>query len=66
MPAPKWVVAAGDCAAGCGAFEGSYACAGAVSRIIPVDLVIRGCPPPPIDLLKGLLWLLAKPPRPRG
>ncbi len=57
-PAPKWVVAAGDCAAGCGVFEGSYACAGAVSKIVPVDLVIRGCPPPPIDLLRGLLWLL--------
>jgi Ni,Fe-hydrogenase III small subunit len=61
-PAPKWVVAAGDCAAGCGVFEGSYACAGAVAKIVPVDLVIRGCPPPPIELLKGLLWLLAEPP----
>ena len=57
-PAPKWVVAAGDCAAGCGVFAGSYACAGAVAKIMPVDLVIRGCPPPPMDLLKGLLWLL--------
>ena len=66
MPAPKWVLAAGDCAAGCGVFAGSYACAGAVSKIIPVDLVIRGCPPPPIELLKGLLWLLARRPPPNG
>src|SRR3989442_7631860 len=44
-PAPKWVVAAGDCAAGCGVFADSYACVGAVSQVIPVDLVIRGCPP---------------------
>ena len=58
-PAPKWVIAAGDCAAGCGVFADSYACAGAVSRIIPVDLVIRGCPPSPEQLLRGLLWLLA-------
>lgn len=58
-PAPRWVVAAGDCAAGCGVFEGSYACAGTVSKIIPVDLVIRGCPPPPRDLLTGLLRLLS-------
>ncbi len=58
MPAPKWVVAAGDCAAGCGVFEGSHACVGAVARVIPVDLVIRGCPPPPLDLMRGLLWLL--------
>src|SRR5258707_4568205 len=28
-PAPKWVVAAGDCAAGCGGFADSYACVGA-------------------------------------
>jgi Ni,Fe-hydrogenase III small subunit len=57
-PAPKWVVAAGDCATGCGVFADSYACVGAVSKVIPVDLVIRGCPPTPTDLLHGLLWLL--------
>jgi Ni,Fe-hydrogenase III small subunit len=57
-PAPKWVVAVGDCAAGCGVFTHSYACVGSVSRVIPVDLVIRGCPPTPTDLLRGLLWLL--------
>ncbi len=57
-PAPKWVVAVGDCGAGCGVFAGSYACVGAVSNVIPVDLVIRGCPPTPIDLLRGLLGLL--------
>src|SRR5207244_11019806 len=26
-PAPKWVVAAGDCAAGCGVYDNSSACA---------------------------------------
>ena len=57
-PAPKWVVAAGDCAAGCGVFADSYACVGAVSRVLPVDLVIRGCPPTPLQLLQGLLWLI--------
>ena len=57
-PAPKWVVAVGDCAAGCGVFGDSYACVGAVTKVIPVDLVIRGCPPTPTDLLQGLLWLL--------
>lgn len=58
LPAPKWVVAVGDCAVGCGVFEGSYACVGAVSKVVPVDLVIPGCPPTPNDLLRGLLWLL--------
>jgi Ni,Fe-hydrogenase III small subunit len=57
-PAPKWVVAVGDCAAGCGVFEGSYACVGAVSKVVPVDLLIRGCPPTPTELLRGLLYLL--------
>jgi Ni,Fe-hydrogenase III small subunit len=58
-PAPKWVVAVGDCGAGCGVFAGSYACVGAVSNVIPVDLVIRGCPPTPAELLQGLLGLLS-------
>jgi Ni,Fe-hydrogenase III small subunit len=62
MPAPKWVVAAGDCAAGCGVFAGSYACVGAVAAVVPVDLVIPGCPPTPRALLEGLLQLLAAPP----
>ncbi len=57
MPAPKWVVAAGDCAGGCGVFAGSYACVGAVDKVLPVDLFIRGCPPAPLDLLQGLLAL---------
>src|SRR3984893_11558013 len=57
-PAPKWVVAAGDCAAVCGGFADSYQRVGALSKVIPVDLVIRGCPPTPTDLLQGLLWLL--------
>jgi Ni,Fe-hydrogenase III small subunit len=58
MPAPKWVVAVGDCGCGCGVFEGSYAVAGAVSMVIPVDLYINGCPPRPIDLLRGLITLV--------
>jgi Ni,Fe-hydrogenase III small subunit len=31
---------------------------GGVSTVLPVDLHIRGCPPSPIALLKGLLALL--------
>jgi len=58
MPAPKWVVALGDCALDGGCFAGSYAIAGGVSAVIPVDLHIAGCPPAPIDILSGLLALL--------
>jgi len=57
-PAPKWVVAAGDCAETCGVFAGSYAVAGPLSSIVPVDLTIRGCPPTPMQLLSGLVALL--------
>jgi Ni,Fe-hydrogenase III small subunit len=57
-PAPKWVVAVGDCARDGGCFADSYAVVGGVSEVVPVDLHIAGCPPPPIEILKGLLTLL--------
>jgi len=57
-PDPKWVVAVGDCAADGGIFAGSYAVTGGVSKVVPVDLHIRGCPPCPRELLKGLIALL--------
>lgn len=54
-PAPKLVVAVGDCAKTCGVFKGSYAVVGPVDRIIPVDVYIPGCPPEPSDILRGIL-----------
>ncbi|HTM75107.1 MAG TPA: NADH-quinone oxidoreductase subunit NuoB [Pseudolabrys sp.] len=57
-PDPKWVIAVGSCAADGGVFAGSYAVEGGVKDVVPVDLHIRGCPPSPVDLLKGLLALL--------
>src|SRR6202790_1313172 len=57
-PDPKWVVALGDCAVDGGIFSGSYAVAGGVSQVVPVDLHIRGCPPSPNEILKGLIALL--------
>jgi Ni,Fe-hydrogenase III small subunit len=57
-PDPKWVIAVGDCALDGGIFGGGYACVGGVGEVIPVDLHIRGCPPSPTDLLKGLLVLV--------
>jgi len=59
-PSPKWVVAAGDCAADGGCFAGSYACTGGVANSIPVDLHIKGCPPTPMQLLQALLALLTE------
>ena len=57
-PAPKWVVALGDCARDGGCFAGTYAVVGGVDQVVPVDLHIPGCPPPPKAILAGLLALL--------
>src|SRR5467141_965157 len=57
-PDPKWVVAVGDCALDGGLFAGSYGVVGGVSTVVPVDLHIRGCPPTPTALLRGLIALV--------
>ncbi len=57
-PDPKLVIAVGECGANGGEFGISYASCGAVSNVIPVDGVIRGCPPTPIDLLRGILDII--------
>ncbi|TCO69395.1 NADH-quinone oxidoreductase subunit B family protein [Rhodovulum euryhalinum] len=59
-PAPKWVIAVGECAKDGGCFAGSYAIAGGVAAVLPVDLHIPGCPPAPLALLDGLLALVER------
>jgi Ni,Fe-hydrogenase III small subunit len=59
-PSPKWVVTVGTCALDGGIFAESYACVGGVSKVVPVDLHIRGCPPSPTALLEGLIALVEK------
>lgn len=60
-PDPKLVVAVGDCAADCGLFgRDNYAIAGAVADIIPVDVVIHGCPPTPTDIIRGILKAVSR------
>jgi membrane-bound hydrogenase subunit mbhJ len=61
-PAPKLVIALGDCAINCGVFKGSYAVTGPVDRHIPVDVRIPGCPPRPAEILNVLQALLNKQP----
>ena len=58
MPAPKWVIATGECACNGCVFKESYACAGGLEGVLKVDLHLPGCPPSPQDLLKGLLALM--------
>src|SRR2546422_3143949 len=57
-PDPKLVVAVGDCARTCGVFAGSYAVAGSVDSVIPVDVFVDGCPPEPTHILRGILTAL--------
>jgi Ni,Fe-hydrogenase III small subunit len=54
-PDPKLVVAVGDCGRDGGIFGQTYATCGGVSNVIPVDLVVPGCPPPPLEILRGIL-----------
>ena len=64
-PDPKLVVAVGDCGCTGGIFGESYASLGPVANVIPVDVAIRGCPPTPSALLRGILAAItASPNRP--
>jgi Ni,Fe-hydrogenase III small subunit len=54
-PDPKLVVAIGDCGCTGGIFGESYATRGRVSNVIPVDVAVPGCPPPPVEILRGIL-----------
>ena len=63
MPEPKLVIAAGECACSGGIFGESYATIGALSRILPVDVAIPGCPPSPTALLQGILAAISVSPR---
>ena len=55
IPEPKLVVAIGDCGRDGGVFGCSYATLGGVCAVIPVDVVVPGCPPSPIAVLQGLI-----------
>jgi Ni,Fe-hydrogenase III small subunit len=59
-PDPKIVVAVGDCAKNCGVFAGGYGVVGPVSAIVPVDVLVPGCPPTPQVILRGILDALEK------
>jgi Ni,Fe-hydrogenase III small subunit len=66
-PDPKLVVAIGDCACDGGIFcahgtedaGDNYASCGRVSNVIPVDVVVPGCPPTPTQILQGILTAIS-------
>lgn len=60
VPAPKRVVAVGDCARNCGVFAEAYGVAGAVGDVVPVDVEVRGCPPPPEEIVAALRKLTGR------
>jgi len=59
-PAPKIVVAVGDGAIDGGIFKGSYAIAGGVKDVIPVDFEIPGDPPSPTAVIEALIKIVEK------
>jgi Ni,Fe-hydrogenase III small subunit len=54
-PEPRLVVAVGDCGCTGGIFGESYASCGRVANVIPVDVAVPGCPPAPLEILRGIL-----------
>ena len=61
-PNPKIVIAVGDCSKDCGVFAGGYGVIGPVSAVIPVDVVVHGCPPSPRAILEGILQAIQRHP----
>jgi len=54
-PEPRLVVAVGECGCNGGVFGESYASCGRVANVIPVDVEVPGCPPQPLEILRGIL-----------
>lgn len=54
MPEPKLVMACGACAAGGNTYGSTYAIVGKVSDVVPVDIIVPGCPPRPSAMIIAL------------
>lgn len=62
MPTPKRVMAIGVCAISGGVFGPSFAAAGGLDGILPVDVAVPGCPPPPLAIFHSLLVVVDRKP----
>ena len=53
-PEPAVVIAVGDCARDCGVFADGPGVEGPVGQVVPVDIEVPGCPPPPEEIIAAL------------
>jgi NADH-quinone oxidoreductase subunit B len=62
MPAPKFVMACGNCAISGGPckFENQYGIVEGVDNLVPVDIYVPGCPPRPEAILEGIFAIQEK------
>jgi len=60
VPEPRVVIAVGACATSGGIVGRSYASAGGVANVLPVDVFIPGCPPRPEAIIFGILLAVGR------
>jgi|YelNatPaOPRAMG01_1025707.scaffolds.fasta_scaffold44104_2 Ni,Fe-hydrogenase III small subunit len=66
MPEPKLVIAVGACAISGGIFQSSESFVSPIQAVLPVDVVVPGCPPSPIQILEGLLLAMGRLEKPQS
>jgi len=60
IPEPKWLITLGDCPAMQAPFEKNFAITAPVDEHLKVTHHIHGCPPEPLEIMRGLLEFLKK------
>ncbi|HEX9051401.1 MAG TPA: NADH-quinone oxidoreductase subunit B family protein, partial [Anaeromyxobacter sp.] len=60
VPEPRVVIAVGACASSGGIVGRSYASAGGVGDVLPVDVFVPGCPPRPEAIIYGILLAVGR------